>query len=375
MQQVAYHRAASEGAALALAANHPDAAFIAGGTDLLQLFKQGPAAPAQLIDISRLPLDRIEPRPDTLRIGALARLADVARHPDVRRTWPALAEAIEASASPQVRNLATVGGNLLQRTRCGYFRSPDLPCNKRQPGSGCAARDGENRLHAIFGASPHCAATHASDLGVALLALDASVHLRRHEAARVLPIAELFRLPGDTPERDSALEAGELIVAVEVPAAARRSGYLKVRDRASFEFAVVSVAVVPGGRGRRDPFCTPGRRRRRHRAVAAFGQRAGADRRPRRARWPLALPPRTPPTALSRSATTASRSNCCAVPCGGRWSLPDDHGRGSRAPALRGGAEGDRCRALRGRGPRARHGARCPGDGAAAERPGARYRL
>jgi xanthine dehydrogenase YagS FAD-binding subunit len=244
MQQVAYHRAASEGAALALAANHPDAAFIAGGTDLLQLFKQGPAAPAQLIDISRLPLDRIEPRPDTLRIGALARLADVARHPEVRRTWPALAEAIEASASPQVRNLATVGGNLLQRTRCGYFRSPDLPCNKRQPGSGCAARDGENRLHAIFGASPHCAATHASDLGVALLALGASVHLRRHEAARVLPIAELFRLPGDTPERDSALEAGELIVAVEVPAAARRSGYLKVRGRASFEFAVVSVAVA-----------------------------------------------------------------------------------------------------------------------------------
>ena len=199
MRQRAYHRAASEDAALALAAAHPDAAFIAGGTDLLQLFKQGPAAPAQLIDISRLPLDRIEPRPDTLRIGALARLADVARHPDVRRTCPALAEAIEASASPQLRNLATVGGNLLQRTRCGYFRSPDLPCNKRQPGSGCAARDGENRLHAIFGASPHCAATHPSDLGVALLALDASVHLRRHEVARVLPIAELFRLPGDTP--------------------------------------------------------------------------------------------------------------------------------------------------------------------------------
>jgi xanthine dehydrogenase YagS FAD-binding subunit len=244
MQQVAYHRAASEGAALALAASHPDAAFIAGGTDLLQLFKQGPAAPAQLIDISRLPLDRIEPRPGTLHIGALARLADVARHPEVRRTWPALAEAIEASASPQVRNLATVGGNLLQRTRCGYFRSPDLPCNKRQPGSGCAARDGENRLHAIFGASPHCAATHASDLGVALLALGASVHLRRHEAARVLPIAELFRLPGDTPERDSALEAGELIVAVEVPAAARRSGYLKVRDRQSYEFALCSAAVA-----------------------------------------------------------------------------------------------------------------------------------
>jgi xanthine dehydrogenase YagS FAD-binding subunit len=250
MQQLAYHRAASEDAALALAAAHPDAAFIAGGTDLLQLFKQGAAAPTQLIDISRLPLGRIEPRSAALHIGALARLADVARHPEVRRSHPALAQAIEASASPQVRNLATVGGNLLQRTRCAYFRSPDLPCNKRQPGSGCAALSGENRLHAIFGTSPHCVATHASDLAVALLALGASVHLRRHETAdgpsRALPIAELYRLPGDTPQRDSALEAGELIVAVEVPgsAAPRRSCYLKVRDRASFEFAVVSVAVA-----------------------------------------------------------------------------------------------------------------------------------
>ena len=246
MQQLAYHRAASEGAALALAAAHPDAAFIAGGTDLLQLAKQGPAAPKQLIDISRLPLDRIDPRSAALDIGALARLADVARHPEVRRAWPALAQAIEASASPQVRNLATVGGNLLQRTRCGYFRSTDLPCNKREPGSGCAARNGENRLHAIFGTSPHCAATHASDLAVALLALEARVHVHGPEAARVLPIAELFRLPGDTPQRDSALDAGELIVAVELPrsTAARRSCYLKVRDRASFEFAVVSVAVA-----------------------------------------------------------------------------------------------------------------------------------
>jgi xanthine dehydrogenase YagS FAD-binding subunit len=246
MERFAYHRAASEGAALALAAAHPDAAFIAGGTDLLQLCKQGPAAPARLIDISRLPLDRIEPRTDAIRIGALARMADVADHPEVRRDYPALVQAIEASASPQVRNLATVGGNLLQRTRCGYFRSADLPCNKRQRGSGCAARNGENRLHAIFGASLHCAATHPSDLAVALLALDASVHVRRHGSARVLPIAELFRLPGDTPEHDSALAPGELIVAAEVPGgtAARRSRYLKLRDRASFEFALVSVAVA-----------------------------------------------------------------------------------------------------------------------------------
>ena len=144
MQHFGYHRAASESAALALAAAWPDAAFIAGGTDLLQLNKQGAAAPANLIDISRLPLDRIEPRADAIRIGALSRMSDVADHSEVRRAWPALAQAIDASASPQVRNLATVGGNLLQRTRCSYFRSADLPCNKRQPGSGCAARNGEN---------------------------------------------------------------------------------------------------------------------------------------------------------------------------------------------------------------------------------------
>lgn len=246
MRPFDYHRPASEDAALAVADAHPDAAFIAGGTDLLQLCKQGSAAPARLIDISRLPLDRIEPRTDVLRIGALARMADVAQHPEIRRDYQALVQAIEASASPQVRNLATVGGNLLQRTRCAYFRSVDLPCNKRQRGSGCAARDGENRLHAIFGASPQCAATHASDLAVALLALDASVHLARHDATRVLPIAELFRPPADTPERDTALAPGELIVAVEVPrgGAAQRSVYLKLRDRASFEFAVVSVAVA-----------------------------------------------------------------------------------------------------------------------------------
>ena len=213
---------------------------------MLRRCRQGPATQARLIDISRMPLDRIEPRTGAMRIGALARMADVADHPEVRRDYPALVQAIEASASPQVRNLATVGGNLLQRTRCGYFRSANLPCNKRQPGSGCAARNGENRLHAIFGASPHCVATHASDMAVALLTLDASVHVRRPEAARVLPIAALFRLPGDTPERDSALAPGELIVAVEVPGgtAARRSCYLKLRDRASFEFAVVSVAVA-----------------------------------------------------------------------------------------------------------------------------------
>lgn len=246
MQPFAYHRPASERAALDLAAAHPGAVFIAGGTDLLQLCKQGPAAPAQVIDVSRLPLDGIEARTGGVSIGAVARMADVAEHPDIRRDYPVLAQALMASASPQVRNLATIGGNLLQRTRCGYFRSADLPCNKRQPGSGCGAIEGENRLHAIFGASPRCAATHASDLAVALVALDASARLRSRTGERTLSIAQLFRLPGETPERETALEPGELIVAVEMPARAKahRSRYLKVRDRASFEFAVVSVAVA-----------------------------------------------------------------------------------------------------------------------------------
>jgi xanthine dehydrogenase YagS FAD-binding subunit len=242
MRPFAYARVSDLGAALAAAG--PGAAFIAGGTDLLQLWKVGVAAPERVVDISRLPLDAIERTGNGVCIGALARMTDVADHPLIRADYPAVAEALQASASPQVRNAATIGGNLLQRTRCAYFRHPGMPCNKRQPGTGCAARDGENRLHAIFGASPHCVATHASDLAVALVALDARIRLRGAAGARVVAVEDFFALPGDTAERDTVIDPGELIVAVELPETAARSHYLKVRDRASFEFAVVSVAVA-----------------------------------------------------------------------------------------------------------------------------------
>jgi xanthine dehydrogenase YagS FAD-binding subunit len=244
MQSFAYQRVTDEAAALDAAG--ANAMFIAGGTDLMQLWKIGAAAPARVVDISRLPLDRIEERDGVLTLGALARMSDVADHPVVRDRFPAIAEALLASASPQVRNVATIGGNLLQRTRCGYFRGTGFPCNKRRRGSGCAALDGENRLHAIFGTSRHCAATHASDLAVALLALDARVRLRGGQGERVLRIDDFFLVPAEQPERETALMPGELLVEVAVPPTpwARRSRYIKLRDRASFEFALVSVAAA-----------------------------------------------------------------------------------------------------------------------------------
>ena len=252
MRPFAYRRARDDHDAVGLASARPGAAYIAGGTDLMQLWKTGTCAPDLVIDISRLALSAIETRPDGVAIGALARMSDVADHPAIRDGCPAVAQALLASASPQIRNVATVGGNLLQRTRCTYFRSNTLPCNKRHPGSGCGAIDGENRLHAIFGASAHCAATHASDLAVALVALDAVVRICGEGGVRALPVEELFLLPGEHPERETVLSPGELIVEIAVPGGelARCSTYVKVRDRASFEFAVVSVAValqVEGG--------------------------------------------------------------------------------------------------------------------------------
>ncbi len=222
-------------------------AFVAGGTDLLQLWKAGVIAPEGVVDISRLPLDDIEFADSQLSLGALARLSDVAIHADVTRDHPLIAEAILASASGQIRNMATVGGNLLQRTRCPYFRNEGLACNKRAPGSGCGALFGENRQAALFGGSKSCVATHASDLAVALTALDAEVEVFGAAGARRFPLLDLYRLPAETPERETNLAAGEIVTGIHVSNASRfaaRSTYLKVRDRASFEFAVVSVAAV-----------------------------------------------------------------------------------------------------------------------------------
>lgn len=230
----------------ARAAAEPGSMFIAGGTDLMQLLKDNVLAPTRLVDIDPLSMRRIEVAPSGIRIGALARMSDVADHPAVRRDWPVIAAALLASASPQVRNMASMGGNLLQRTRCGYFRDTGFACNKRVPGSGCPAIRGENRMLAILGGSEHCIASHASDLAVALVALDAIVEIQGPNGMRKLPIGDLHRLPGDTPHIETNLQPGEMIAMLEVPAsaAARRSHYLKVRDRASFEFALVSAAVA-----------------------------------------------------------------------------------------------------------------------------------
>ncbi len=232
--------------------------YIAGGTDLVQLMKDGVEEPRHLIDLGGLPLDQIEFDDAGMRIGALVRMSDAADHPRLRRHWPLIAEALLASASPQLRNMATMGGNLLQRTRCGYFRDVGFPCNKRVPGSGCPAIDGDNRGLAILGGSASCVATHPSDLAVALTALDAVVELRAAASqgdpfTRRVPLAEFYRLPGDTPERETVIEPGEIIAAILVPSAdaGLRSHYLKVRDRASFEFALVSAAVVVGMAGGR----------------------------------------------------------------------------------------------------------------------------
>jgi xanthine dehydrogenase YagS FAD-binding subunit len=241
-----YSRAADLDDAL-IQASRPGTALLAGGTDLLQLWKAGAIAPARVVDISRLPLDRVEFVDGQLSLGALARLSDVASHPDVARYHPLIARAILASASGQIRNMATVGGNLLQRTRCVYFRNERLACNKRIPGSGCGALTGENRQAALFGASVSCVATHASDLAVALTALDAEVEVLGVQGQRRFPFRDLYRLPAETPERETNLAAGELVTGIHVPDASRfaaRSTYLKVRDRASFEFAVVSVAAM-----------------------------------------------------------------------------------------------------------------------------------
>jgi xanthine dehydrogenase YagS FAD-binding subunit len=225
----------------------PQARCLAGGTNLLDLMKGYVEQPTRLVDITRLPLDRIEPTDEGgLRIGALVRNSDLANDRRIRDRYPLLAQALVLGASPQLRNMATVGGNLLQRTRCHYFTDVGFAsCNKRKPGSGCAAIDGSNRIHAILGASEQCIATHPSDMCVALAALDAAVEARGAAGTRRIALTDFHRLPGTTPERDSDLRQGELITAVLLPPSpfAAHSHYLKVRDRASYEFALVSAAV------------------------------------------------------------------------------------------------------------------------------------
>ncbi len=246
MQAFSLVRPNDPDAAIAMARG-PAAKFIAGGTDLMQLMKDNIEQPTQLVDVDAVLQDTVTADASGLRIGALARMSDAAAHPDLAQHYPAVAQALLASASPQLRNMATMGGNLLQRTRCGYFRDTGFPCNKRVPGSGCPAIRGENRNLAILGGSDQCIATHPSDLAVALVALDASVEVRGpNGVTRNLAVADLHRLPGSTPEIETVLEPGELITAIVVPASAqaRRSYYLKLRDRASFEFALVSAAVA-----------------------------------------------------------------------------------------------------------------------------------
>ncbi len=241
-----YTRPSSVNDALDAAAGS-GAMYLAGGTDLLPLWKADVVTPNHVVDISRLALATITSTDKALELGALARLSDVARSPQVLGTYGLIAQAIANSASGQIRNMATVGGNLLQRTRCPYFRAADLPCNKREPRSGCGAIAGENRQAALFGGSASCVAAHPSDLAVALAALDAEVVIVARSGERRVPLAEFYRLPANAPEQDTTLGHGELIKAVVVPDAARfagRSTYLKIRDRASFEFAVVSVAAA-----------------------------------------------------------------------------------------------------------------------------------
>ncbi|WP_028229904.1 FAD binding domain-containing protein [Paraburkholderia mimosarum] len=246
MNRFSYARATSVADAIRLHGATPTAQFLAGGTNLVDLMRENVLRPAAVIDINRLPLHDIEPtQQGGLRIGALVTNSQLAWDARVRERYPLLSQAVLAGASAQIRNAATVGGNLLQRTRCVYFYDPATCCNKRAPGSGCAALDGVNRMHAIFGASEHCIATHPSDMCVALEALDATVHVAGPAGARTLPFGELLRLPGHTPHRETTLGADELITAVELPREGypRHGVYLKVRDRQSYAFAVVSVGL------------------------------------------------------------------------------------------------------------------------------------
>jgi xanthine dehydrogenase YagS FAD-binding subunit len=247
MKPFRYERAGDAQAAVAMLAEEPEGAFLGGGTNLVDLMKLGVAQPQVLIDVSHLPYNRVELLSDgSVRIGAAVRNSDLAADRTIRSRYPLLAQALLAGASGQLRNLATTGGNLLQRTRCVYFQDISKPCNKREPGSGCPAREGYHRNLAILGASEACIATHPSDMAVALVALDAVVRVLGSNGERTIPLTSFHRLPGAEPQRDTVLEHGELITAVDLPplAFATHSLYRKVRDRASYAFALVSVAAA-----------------------------------------------------------------------------------------------------------------------------------
>ncbi|WP_435972383.1 FAD binding domain-containing protein [Streptomyces sp. Qhu_M48] len=246
MKPFGYLRAERTEEALAAFAAHPRAQYLAGGTNLVDLMKLGVADPAFLVDISRLPLDGVDETPDGgLRIGATVRNSDLAVHPLVRTRYPVLSQALLAGASAQLRNAATTGGNLLQRTRCPYFQDTSKPCNKREPGTGCPAREGVHRDLAVLGHSERCVATHPSDMAVALACLDARVHVLGADGDRTVPVTEFHRLPGDRPEQDTVVRPGELVTGVTLPPpTGARSAYRKARDRASYAFALASVAAA-----------------------------------------------------------------------------------------------------------------------------------
>lgn len=247
-----YSKPTTAEAAISAVNKDASAKFIAGGTNLVDLMKRGVMTPEKLIDITGLPLAGIEQKGNAIRIGALALNSDVAENEIIKKSLPLLSQALKAGASAQIRNMATVGGNMLQRTRCPYFYDTALPCNKREPGTGCSALQGYNRMHAIFGASNNCIAVHPSDMCVALAALDASVVVQGAKGERRLPFLDFHRLPGNTPQQDNNLQRGELITAIEVPtnAFAKHSLYTKIRDRASYAFALVSVAAALEMRGK-----------------------------------------------------------------------------------------------------------------------------
>lgn len=248
MNPFQYVRPAESAGAIKSLTQNPTAHFLAGGTNLVDMMKMGVVTPQKVVDINRLPLKNITKMSSGLHIGALATNSEVAEHNQVKENYPLLSLAINAGASPQLRNMATVGGNLMQRTRCPYFFDITMPCNKRLPGSGCGALEGYNRMHAIFGASDQCIAVNPSDMNVALRALDATVHVTGAKGSRAIGIADFHRLPGDHPEMDNTLHKDELITGINLPASlaafSKNVYYLKIRDRTSYAFALVSVAAA-----------------------------------------------------------------------------------------------------------------------------------